>query len=474
MGRARSGATMQDVELVDVAEVPRASAPRARRPDGPPHRSRRWLPVVLVVLLSLVVAEVVARAGGGDAPAAVPAGMVARVDEPPWARWRAPAARTDDVLAAGGVLVVSSVRDRRFRVTAYDEVSGAQVWHRDLGAVSGTRPLTGCPHGGADVGDVVLCVVEPPRVPTEPTPQHTVPHPAPDERSARVVALDAATGEDRGTWSLTGRLTAAERLGDDLVVLAVGTDGHARVGRYAGTDGARRWWYRGETPLRLREGIVTGSQLRVNPEFVLVQGWSATVLAAADGTEISSAEPTEFAVGALAGDVFATWSSGAGATVHDRRGRPLFSARALFPVLAATDGDPDDVLVLDEGGTLVGRSVPGGRELWRLDTYRAARMQAAGRLVLLGVDGYQVVDARTGTVGWESPSRVLMWWAPVTDGRLVLGPGRATDGAPTMEARRLADGHLEWVLPLEDGVRAVSAVGGHLVLRTRDEVVLLG
>ena len=128
---------------------------------------------------------------------------------------------------------------------------------------------------------------------------------------------------------------------------------------------------------------------------------------------------------------------------------------------------------MDEGGQLVGRSVPGGAELWRTDTYRAVRLQAGGHLLLLGVDGYQVVAARTGATEWESPGRVLMWWAPLTDGELVLAAGRSPVGRPTMEARRLADGELQWVLPVEEGVRSVAAVGGHLVLRSRDELIVL-
>ncbi|MCG7285902.1 PQQ-binding-like beta-propeller repeat protein [Cellulomonas sp. ACRRI] len=474
---------MQDVELVDVTDRPRAPGrprtwlppappedPPAARPPRPAHR-RRW--VALVVVLGLVVAgALVGRAAAPDAPVVVAPGMLAPLDGPPWARWRVPVARSADVLAASGALVVSGVRDRRFAVAAYDEDSGERLWTRDLGPVAGTRPLTGCPHAGSDVGPVVLCVVEPPVVPGG-GGLGTVPFPAPDERWAQVSALDATTGDVLGRWTVAGRLAAVERIGDDLVVLRVGADGHARVGRYAGADGHRLWWYRGASPLRLREGIVSGSELRVNDAFVLLQGWSATVLDATDGEELTASPRGSFVVGSLSRDVFGTWSSGDGGVVRDRTGRALFTSRALFPAVTASDGDPPDVLVMDEGGTLSARSLPGGTELWRHDTYRAVRLQAGGHLLLLGVDGYQVVAARTGTVEWESPSRVLMWWAPLTDGTLVLGAGRSGTGTPTMEARRLADGGLEWVLPIEQGVRSVTAVGGHLVLRNRDELILL-
>lgn len=486
MGRARSAATMQDVELVDVAE--RTSAPRGGRsasgPGGPPgpetddephpHR-RRWVVVVVTVALVVGGAAWVGRAAPREVvpAAAVPAGMVAPLDGPPWSRWTAPVERSEDLLAASGVLVSSGVRQGRFHVSAWDVETGEQSWEQDLGPVSGTRPLTGCPHDGGDVGDVVVCVVEPPVVVGEGWNRGPAEFPAPPDRWARVFAISAATGEVRGSWTIVGRLGAIERLGDDVVVLTIAPDGHARIARYAAEGGHLRWWHRASERLRLREGIVSGSELRVNDAFVLVQGWSATVLDARDGTEISSSPPTWFVVGGLSGDHFGTWAGGRGGTVHDRDGRALFTSRALFPGLTATDGEPDDVLVLDSGGTVMGRALPSGAELWRIETYRAARMQVGGRLVLLGVDGYQVVDVRTGELDWESPYRVLMWWAPLTDGRLVLAAGRSGDGATTIEARRLDDGTLEWLYPLPDGVRAVEAVGGHLVVRTRDDVTLL-
>lgn len=476
---------MQDVELVDVADRPRAPGrprtwlppappddPAAPGPAAPAHPHRRGWVALLVVLGLVVAGTLVGRAATPAPPGVVAPGMLAPLDGPPWARWRAQVPRSADVLAASGALVASGVRDRRFQVTGYDERTGETLWARDLGPVAGTRPLTGCPHAGGDVGPVVLCVVEPPVVPGQDS-RGTVPFPAPDERWAQVTAIDAATGDVLGQWELAGRLASLERLGDDLVVLRVGADGHARVGRYGGADGARHWWFRGESALRLREGIVSGSEMRVNDSFVLLQGWSATVLDAADGHELVTTPPGWFVVGSLSQELFGTWSSGEGGVVRDRRGRALFHSKALFPTITATDGAPEDVLVMDEGGQLVGRSVPGGAELWRTDTYRAVRLQAGGHLLLLGVDGYQVVAAGTGALEWESPGRVLMWWAPLTDGTVVLAAGRSGAGRPTMEARRLADGELEWVLPVEEGVRSVTAVGGHLVLRSRDELIVL-
>jgi hypothetical protein len=472
MGRLRSGASMQDVELVDVADDGPARA--APAPAAPVHRRRRRAAVLVLVAAIVGAAVAVGQATSPDPPVeAVVPGMLAPLDGPPWVRWSVPAERSDQVLAATGVLVVSAVRDRRFTIRGYDELSGAQVWEQDLGQVAGTRPLTGCPHDDQDVGDVVICVVEPPVVVDEPWVRDVASFPAPEERWARVFALDATTGAVLGSWTRSGRLAAVERLGDDLVLMEVADDGHARVGRFSGLDGRQAWTYRSPGQLRLRDGIVSGTEVRVNESFVLMQGWSATVLDARDGTELSRTPSSWFVVGSLAGDVYGTWSSARGGVIRDRDGSELFSTRALPPTVAASDGEPDDVLVLDEGGELVGRSLPDGEELWRLETYRAVRLQSAGYLLLLGVDGYQVVDVRTGHVQWESPARVLMWWAPLSDGETIVAAGRSGSGGPTVEGRRLADGSLRWTLPLTDTARSLSAVGGHLVLRTRDELVLL-
>jgi outer membrane protein assembly factor BamB len=431
---------------------------------------------VLAAVLALAVAgaEVGTRLSGPDPAPAVPAGMLRPLPGPPWAGWRAPAERTDDVLAATGVLAVAAVRDRRFEVSAYDAASGDARWTRDLGPVGAAEPLTGCPHDGTDVGGLVLCVVEPPPWPRQPGERRrTVPFPAPDDRSATVVAVAATTGEVRGTWTLAGRVAGVERVADDLVVLLLGQDGRARVTRRDGVTGAVRWAYRTAEPVRLREGIVSGAELAATEQFVLVQGWAVTVLDAEDGAVLAAPPRASFVAGSLGPGLFGTWASDAGATVRDRRGRVLFGARALPPPLAATDGRPGDTLVLDEGATVVGRALPDGDVLWRLDTTRAPRLQAGGRVLLLGTDGFQVLDARSGAQLWEVSARTLMWWSPVTDGRSVLSPGRGPDGAPTVEARDLADGTLRWTLPLVEGTRSVAAVGGHLVLRTADEVVVL-
>jgi outer membrane protein assembly factor BamB len=374
------------------------------------------------------------------------------------------------------------VRQGRFVATGLDVVSGAQRWVRDLGVVSGVRPLTGClPADGAPgttggTDGVLLCAVEAPRVADragEATTGSGEVSPWP-LTELRVTALVADTGEVVGEWRDRSRLLDLARVDDDLVLLTADAAGVARVERRAGATGEVRWGRTGTEPLRLRQGAAARPSVQVSTSFVLVQAWSAIVLDAQDGSEVVAPPAGRVVIGALSGDRVAVWSSGAGGRVYDAEGTELFRTPTLFPPLAASDGSAPEVLVLDEGGSVVGRSLPDGAELWRLDTYRSVRLVAGGSVVLVGVDGYQVVDARTGEPRWELPYRELMWWAPISDGSLVLGPGRTATGAPTVEARRLDDGTVAWTLPLDPGVRAVSAVGGHLVVRTRDELVMLG
>jgi hypothetical protein len=287
-----------------------------------------------------------------------------------------------------------------------------------------------------------------------------------------VSAIAADTGEEIGRWHHRGRVLDTARVGDDVVLLSADFGGTPVVERRSGASGELRWWHEGAEPLRLRAGAAARPQLRVNETFVLVQSWSVSVLSAQDGEDLLAPTSGGVVVGALDGELVSTWTP-FGGVVRDGEGDELFRSRVLFPPLVVSDTAVPDVVVLDEGGTVVARSLPDGAELWRLDTYRSVRVVAAGVVVLLGVDGYSVVDLATGVERWTLPGRELMWWAPLTDGTLVLAPGRTASGDATVEARRLTDGEVAWTVPLEPGTRTVTAEGGHLLLRTRDQLISL-
>ena len=65
-------------------------------------------------------------------------------------------------------------------------------------------------------------------------------------------------------------------------------------------------------------------------------------------------------------------------------------------------------------------------------------------------------------------------WDPVSDGTLVLGPGTSPDGRPELWGLGLQDGVRYWSVPLPEGVRSVDAVGGHLVVRTENDLIVYG
>ncbi|HEY0218116.1 MAG TPA: hypothetical protein VGC57_17120 [Cellulomonas sp.] len=504
---------MHDVEIVDV-EVP--SAPRAPRPSRPARRSTgtsaphphlqprgpdraRARAVVLLVVAGLLAggALVVDRLGrGGDVvPAAAP-GMLAPIDQPPWVRWRAAVDRSDDVQVGGGTLVVTAVRQGRLIVTGRDVVSGEVRWTQDLGPVAGSRPLTGCrvddgstrvdgapappdePVASGAAATVLLCAVQTPRAPgggtADPGGPDRDPAVGAELSDVRVTAIALDGGATLGSWRLHAAIVDLARVGDDLVVLTSGPDGSARVQRRAGSTGDVLWSYRSAEPLRFRVGAAQRPELRVNAAFVLVQSWSVIVLGAPDGRELVASPHGWVVVGGVSGDLIGTWSAGQGGTVRDRGGDVVLRTRALFPSRMITDGSAPEVLVLDEGGTVAARALPDGVALWSRETFRSVRMVAGGQLVLLGMDGFSVVDARTGELAWELPGHELMWWLPLSDGSLVLAPGRDGSGAPVVQARRLADGEVAWALPLDPEVRSVDALGGHLVVRTWDELMVLG
>jgi outer membrane protein assembly factor BamB len=495
---------------------PRAR-PRRRPPDRPPvteisldgtppdvvhhppqHRAtgghRRRLVVLLVVGVLVAGGALVADrlGGGGERVQAVPPGMLARIEQPPWQRWSAPVETGDVLVPVGDVLVVTAVRLGRFTVTGLDATDGSTRWTQDLGPVAGARPLTGCRAADGPTGEgaastipqdepaqaagtVLLCAVEGPRT-LERRGASAVGAPGTGwpTTDLLVTALAADTGEPMGEWRHRGRLLDVARAGDDLVLLSADHQGVARVERRSGASGEVRWWYEDDAPLRLRAGAAARPQLQVSDTFVLVQSWSVLVLAAEDGEVVLRPPRDSVVVGALEGELVSTWTPGVGGVVRDAAGEQVFRTRVLFPPLVVSDAAASDVMVLDEGGSIVARSLPEGEEIWRLDTFRSVRIVAGGSVVLLGVDGYEVVDLATGQVRWELPFRDLMWWAPLTDGTLVLGPGRTASGDPTIEARRLSDGEVAWTVPLEPGTRTVTAAGGHLLLRSRDALTALG
>ena len=136
---------MQDVELADDGADARLDA-RSGAAAGDPEASstiglwpvvRRWWPIAVIVVLVVMAASVVIDrrdAERSDRIAAV-AGMIRPLGSAPSVLWRASGSAVDDVLAAGGALVVVGPRQDAWRATSLEPATGVVRWSRVLAPV---------------------------------------------------------------------------------------------------------------------------------------------------------------------------------------------------------------------------------------------------------------------------------------------------------------------------------------------------
>jgi outer membrane protein assembly factor BamB len=90
-----------------------------------------------------------------------------------------------------------------------------------------------------------------------------------------------------------------------------------------------------------------------------------------------------------------------------------------------------------------------------------------------GLTHYGVVDAGDGRELWSYDVGQQVQWLPISDGSLVIGPAVDERGAPTLVGLGLQDGTRFWEVPLPSHVQRVVGVGGHLVVLTANETVVL-
>ncbi|CAN5173689.1 hypothetical protein BH11ACT1_BH11ACT1_19100 [soil metagenome] len=480
MGPAWSTRAMQDVELAeDGAGAPpdarSGSAPESS--GGPPTIGlwaalRRWWPVAVLVALAVAAASVAIDrrdAARSDRIAAV-AGMIRPLAAAPSVLWRATATAADDVLAAGGALVVVGPRQDVWRVTSLDPATGAERWSRVVApvALAGTEGgWVQCPHTDADVGAVVVCVV------TKPRPVYTDGDGAPGVARTvthQVVALGAADGSVLGQWTFTGSTIALARAGDDVVVGARDDDLFVEIARRAAVTGDVVWKHRsGEA-----ETTAGNARVEVAAQLVLLTGATSTVLDAATGTVLFSEPSLSYVLTAAVGDQFVTWSIAHGGMLHDATGAPEFAVPGFPAEQLANDGSAADALVIDQGRWIVGDEATTGRQLWKADTTLDPVLTVDHQLVLSGGARVGVLDLRTGSVAWSREVGESLVGRPLSDGALVVAMASTLDGLAQLEAFGLRDGVPYWSLALPDVVRSMSVQGGHLLVRTAGGLVALG
>ncbi|HEX5331443.1 MAG TPA: PQQ-binding-like beta-propeller repeat protein [Cellulomonas sp.] len=479
MGPAWSTRAMQDVELAEdgAGASPGArSGPGSNSPEGQSiglwTALRRWWPVAVLVALAVAASSVAIdrRDAARSDRIAAEAGMIRPLTAAPSVLWRATATAADDVLAAGGALVVVGPRQDLWRVTSLEPATGAARWSTVLAPVALAGTEGGgveCPHSDADVGSVVVCVV------TNPRPVYTDGNGAP--RGTRtvthqVVALGAQDGAVLGQWTFTGTSIALARAGDDVVVAATDADLFVEIARRAAVTGDVAWRHRsGEA-----ETTAGTARVEVGPRLVLLTGATSAVLDAATGTVVFWQPSLNYVLTSAVGDEFVTWSIAHGGMLHDATGAPEFAVPGFPAEQLANDGSAPDVLVIDQGRWIVGEEATTGRQLWSADTALDPVLTVDHQLVLAGGARVGVLDLRTGAVAWSREVGESLVGRPLSDGALVVAMATTLDGSAQLEAFGLHDGVPYWSLALPDVVRSMSAQGGHLLVRTAGGLVALG
>ncbi|WP_454050932.1 outer membrane protein assembly factor BamB family protein [Cellulomonas sp. Marseille-Q8402] len=522
----RSRDAMQDVELVDVATDlpllpvaadPQADAAHARRVARRRRLARRWWPLPVVLVAAVTGTQLVLDAREDARVAArqeVPG--VLRAVEP-----GLPAARRFDQDTASVVLsgvVVGDLRvgvasppwDAARELVALDR-QGDQVWSTSLEDGEATAPDTGMEYplcvADAEPVQVVRCLVLDRSAADAPDDSGTW-SPVPPS-AARLVSLDATTGEVRGTRDVEP-MSGWGGAGGVQVLTSI-TDGTMRVTAWdtaADRDGpedpaAAPLW---RTDVALGDGdaverLFYPPSVTVTPERVLVQGDLGSWSFAADDGRLQAAERQYLSV-SRTGRLLAADGQGAhlvddtGAVVVELAGTPLY--------LDVDDGTVPGLelitAVRDGGRVLAAVDVETGVELWSAPH---PRWTEASVVLLEGVlygsdqDALWAVDAATGRELWRTVVDVSGDGTSVmTDGRyafvlarpddlaevgVTVGPPAGEQGGPageTVPQRALAafdlgTGRPAWATRLPADVQGVWPWQGDLLGYGDADVVVL-
>lgn len=469
---------MVDVELVDEPDEhervvrPPADEDLPEPDDGVPERPaglrRRQRLIAALVAVGLLLGLFTARDRSLErqrdealvaAAAAVP-GVVGSLRDP-LAAWPA---RGPVVSAAGVVLVLESVGGRT-RTIAHDRRTGAALWTAGTSTTPAGSPLR-CP--AAIGGGVLLCDVD---------GRDGVGSPITDEVLGglpdQLIAVDGATGEVTGLrvlpagtvgWAATDKdVVVARRVADAIVVERSGALSHEAV------------WSRS---IPLPAGVLARHlRLIVADGLVVLDGPLAAVLGLADGAvrgTWGTAPPSVVRV--TTGPLGFTVRTPDATTWYDRSGAAGAAGGALLgePVTPAVDdGSLGQVVLVKDGGSLLGVDVVGGSVRWSRATVVAVHLRLDGLLLVQDERALRAVTIGSGQQVWSVP-------APdpdltvLSDGVRALVATEGTPGRPgTMTAYRLTDGATLWSAPLPPETSGLLALDG-LAVATGERDVVLG
>jgi outer membrane protein assembly factor BamB len=459
-----------EVEIVEVRDL----AGARHGDDAAPSRPRRlavWVGAAVLVGLTVVVVgsnlmEARRQDSRFDALSDV-AGVLTAIDGPVQEVWRVPGGQ---VLAnSPGAIVLIDQSDASLR--GIDPGTGVVLWQRAVGADETCLPVGGVGADGTTRSPVlVVCA------PVQDADTGTA-------LSARVVALDLATGRELRVLDLPGPAMTVDVVDDDLVVSRIGDRGTVHVLRWDPGAGRVVWSYRSEPGVAdslLRDGWWDS----VLDRGVLWFGRDRMIaLAAASGQEVPADDPPAFwSVGGVAtlpdGGV-AEWThdlSGdpTATRVFDPDGRLRFTFDGEPWLAEVSDGSEPGVLAMRRtaGLDVVGLDARTGEQKWAATTLQGMYpyLQIDGIVVSTGSLRAIALDVATGTRVWEQPIARPRTW-PLTDGRVVLLLTR-DEGLIGLSAFDLRTGAERWRVPLPTDATYLDVGGsGTVLVHTVREVV---
>ena len=461
------------------AQEPDAAGPDEVAPPAVAGRRRRallvWGAVLGVVVLAVGVLTAVdesRRERAYERAVAVP-GLLTPLDGPVHVAWRAAASADEgSVLVADDTVVVAQQDAQGGSLTGYEASTGTERWTtRVSGPPAATeRAWLQCPSWrDARVSGLVLCATDL-AIPVYGDPAPGGPW-ADELVGLRVVALDAATGRVVGSWTRKGDVAGFGRVGDDMVVAVTDDEGYTVVQRRSGRTGDVRWTYRSYEQLASALAIER-STLVLTETIAVVRGAELAVLRVDDGALVVAEGRGQAIALVPFRDGFAAWTPARGGWLFDREGSPLTPLPVVPSTLAIDDESAQDVVVLSTGVAVRGFATATGDPLWSLST-RSSPQAVVDGTVLISDDGrWAGYDVRTGAALWshelEAPG-----WPVLTDGSLVLTPVKERDGRVTLVARGLHDGAQRWQVGVPPQVKRLAAIGGLLVGRTDEGIVVL-
>src|SRR5450830_22513 len=509
---------MQPVELSDPTD-PDGAGPDA--PGSSEHggadarprwsRGRRWaLAVLAALVVGLVSTQMVldARERARLAHLATVPGVLAPLDASVGALWSTDDGATLSALDGGSVgdLRVGGYVDElgQRSVRAVRTRTGQVVWSTVLNGPLATGPQAfgGAPlcsmNDQAETPRRLLCLVNNGMSELSADGHRSTTA----STSARLVALDPATGEQQAQRDVPASASRDVGLLGGLAVVASRSDaGHLVVTAAEPLTGDVRWQFESPEPLApaLPDGSVadaSGISVEVVADRVAVSASGGELWVFSGTGDVlyqAAAERTTGLQESRPGLLTVVRSGPAGASgqsttilSHEGKTGATFDEPPLY--FTADDGTLPGLLFTVGDGPLA-RDVTTGKLVWTspgqvdrgalLLGMRAdhSAVLIDGRLYVMGYGRRLVaLDAATGASLWEQRITQSASSQIFTDGSSLLVPQVRSGLTQTLVAFDPEDGHHVWEAPLPDSVILVAQAGNHLVGMSRDlsSVVVLG